>query len=326
MWMWNIYSILLWCMTFLGEPLLILLPFIGLGYYIIQNDEEKIRKAFKLLEGRTISSSMSYQYGKLLPSGIFVGFQCIGYYNVGSRNEGTSSRIHIITSPSIFNSLIKNDENVYSCEKGETIITEKKKVEMYSVCGSYADLYYSSRHIDVTSLRARGEQNEIVSKIKHIFNTKGRATIFLHGVSGAGKSTVGFLLAKELDASFCHSFNPTSPNHNLNRLAQIANLAECPLILVIEEVDTMIKDIHANRIPLHKEMQIAIYNKSTYNTFMDDMFFFKNMILIMTSNTSYEAISEIDPSYLRRGRVDACYSMMTPLICEQESSSSTINS
>jgi len=309
-------SSLLWAITFLGEPLFILLRFVGLGYYIIQNDEEKVRKAFKHLEGTTISSSMSYQYGKLLPSGIFLGFQSIGYYNVGSRNEGTSSRIHLVTTPAIFNLLIKNDENVYSCEKGETVITEKKRVQMYTVCGSYADLYYASRYIDVTSLVPRGQQNEIVSKIKDIFNTKGRATIFLHGASGTGKSTVGFLLAKELEASFCHTFNPTSPNHNLNRLAQIADLSETPLIVVIEEVDTMIHEIHANRIPLHREMQITIYNKSTYNTFMDDMFFFKNMILIMTSNTSYEAISEMDPSYLRKGRVDACYSMMTKLVCE----------
>ena len=82
---------------------------------------------------------------------------------------------------------------------------------------------------------------------------------------------------------------------------------------MIEEVDVLIEQIHKNQITLHNEVQTAIYNKSTYNTFMDDMFFFKNVVLIMTSNTSKEKLSKLDPSYLRKGRVDACYSMMKSL-------------
>ena len=310
------FSSLLWAITFLGEPLFILLRFVGLGYYIIQNDEEKVRNAFKILGATTLSSATSYQYGKVTPSGVFIGLNCIGYYTAGSKFEN-ASKINIITRPEIFKALIKNDESTFTIEKGETIVTEKKRVSVYSVSGSYIDTYYSSREIDVTNLQPHGEQSTIMSKIISIFNERGRATIFLHGISGAGKSTVGFLVAKQLGASFCHTFNPTSPGQNLNRLAQMADISEQPLVVVIEEVDILIEQIHANKVLLHKEVQTSIYNKSTYNTFMDDMFFFKNVILIMTSNTSEDKLCELDPSYLRKGRVDACYSMMLPLVCKE---------
>jgi ATP-dependent 26S proteasome regulatory subunit len=86
-----------------------------------------------------------------------------------------------------------------------------------------------------------------------------------------------------------------------------------PLVIVIEEVDTVIRQVHANEIALHKNVQTSIYNKSTYNTFMDDMMLYQNVVLILTSNESAEQISALDPCYLRKGRVDACYSMMNEI-------------
>ena len=310
--MLNGFTTILGLITCFGESLFILLRYVGLGYYIIQNDEEKVRNAFKILGARTISSATSYQHGKVTPSGVFIGVNCIGYYTAGEKYEN-ASKINIITLPSVFNDLIKNEESTFIIQKGEKIMIEKETIHLYSVCGSYTDTYYSSREIDVTNLQPQGKQAGITSKIIDIFNKKGGATIFLHGVSGAGKSTVGFLVAKEIGASFCHTFNPTSPGQNLHRLAQIADISETPLVVVIEEVDVLIEQIHKNQITLHNEVQTAIYNKSTYNTFMDDMFFFKNVVLIMTSNTSKEKLSKLDPSYLRKGRVDACYSMMKSL-------------
>jgi len=45
----------------------------------------------------------------------------------------------------------------------------------------------------------------------------------------------------------------------------------------------------------------------------DDLIFFKNIILIMTSNESKEEIDALDPAYLRTGRTDKCVSMLKPL-------------
>jgi ATP-dependent Clp protease ATP-binding subunit ClpA len=60
----------------------------------------------------------------------------------------------------------------------------------------------------------------------------------------------------------------------------------------------------------------SVYNKTTFNSFLDDMVFHKNIILIMTSNTSKEKIDQIDPSYLRQGRVNTYYKMITPLVAQ----------
>jgi len=86
-----------------------------------------------------------------------------------------------------------------------------------------------------------------------------------------------------------------------------------PAIIVLEEVDTIIKAIHTNTVKLNKEVPTSIYNKSTWATFLDDMIFYKNVILILTSNESKESIDSLDPAYLRKGRIHATYSMNYPL-------------
>jgi len=111
--MLSLLSTGLWAITFLGEPLLMFIRCLGLGYFIIRNDEEKVRKIFKILEKTTISSSMAFHHGKLSPSGTFIGINCIGYYMIGDLQHGLSGQIHIITTRAIFNELIKNEEVTY---------------------------------------------------------------------------------------------------------------------------------------------------------------------------------------------------------------------
>lgn len=311
--MLTVLSTLLWTLTFLGEPLLLLIRCLGLGYFIIRNDEEKVRKIFKILEKSTISSGMAFHHGKVSPSGTFVGFNCIGYYMIGDRNDGLSGQIHIITSRSLFNELIKSDEITFNPTTLELVQPKQKTIIFFNRVGGYSSMYYSQRKLDVTSIVPQGEQTHIISDIISIFKKKGRATIFLQGVSGAGKSTVGVLLAKELGGSFCHTFNPTSPGDTLHSIARDAEIADedgKPLVIVIEEVNTLIRAIHTNSIKLHKDMQTLVYNKSTYNTFLDDMILYQNIILIMTSNETKEELDALDPCYLRKGRIDAHYSMM----------------
>lgn len=314
--MLTIFSTVLWTVTFLGQPLLILLRCLGLGYFIIRNDEEKVRKIFKILEKITISSSMAFHHGKLSPSGSFLGRNCIGYYMIGDRNDGLSGQIHIITTRDVFNELIKSEEVTVHPKTLELIQPKQKTITFFNRTGTYSNIYYSQRKLDVTSIVPQGEQANIISDIISIFKTRGRATIFLQGVSGAGKSTIGVLLAKELSGSFCHTFNPTSPGDTLHSLARDAEIAEedgKALVIVIEEVNTLIHSVHTNAIELHKDVQTLVYNKSTYNTFLDDMILYQNILLILTSNETKEELDDLDPCYLRKGRVDAHYSMMKQL-------------
>ena len=315
--MLNIFSSLLWTITFLGEPLFFLLRIFGLGYFIIRNDEEKVRKIFKILEKSTISSSIAFQHGKISPSGSFIGWNCIGYYITGDRNDGLVGQIHIITSRALFNKLVQSEEVEFHPTTLEPMKTKQKSISLFNREGTYSSgLYYSRRRLDLSSIMPQGEQCAIISDIQEIFKAKGRATVFIQGVSGAGKSTVGILLANELNGSFCHTFNPTNPSDSLHKLVRDTDSFDNenkPLVVVIEEANTMIHAIHNNKISLHKDAQTLVYNKSTYNTFLDDMILFKNVVLILTSNESRKEIDALDPCYLRKGRVDACYTMMNAL-------------
>jgi len=310
--MWSLLSSLFLSISFIAEPILFLLHFIRIGCYSIQNDEDKIKKVLRHLEKNTISTRTSYQHGKVYPSGSFIGWECIGYYIIDDRNDGTSSSIHIFTSRAFFDKLIANEEIVRNVPTTQPL-KNKESITLYGRVGSYMSLYYTKRTLDVSDLVPRGDQTQILSDITSIFEKNGRATIFIHGICGAGKSTLGLLLAKKLKGSFCHTFNPTNPGdslHSLVRETEYDDDDKRPLVIVIEEVDTVIRQVHANEIALHKNVQTSIYNKSTYNTFMDDMMLYQNVVLILTSNESAEQISALDPCYLRKGRVDACYSMM----------------
>jgi hypothetical protein len=46
---------------------------------------------------------------------------------------------------------------------------------------------------------------------------------------------------------------------------------------------------------------------------MDDLILYRNVLIIMTSNESKEKMDELDPCYLRKGRVNEYYSMMSVL-------------
>lgn len=188
---------------------------------------------------------------------------------------------------------------------------QETSVTVYVRKGTYKNLYYTPIKMDLSHIYPLGDQAEILKGIVSVYKKLGRATIFLHGVTGAGKSSMGYLLAKELKGFYCHTFNPTDPGDQLSTLIVDVQRDDEPLILVMEEVDTMIQSIHKNKFQKHVEIPISVYNKSTWSSFLDDMIFYKKVILVMTSNTSKEDIDLWDESYLRDGRIHASYSMKT---------------
>jgi hypothetical protein len=177
--------------------------------------------------------------------------------------------------------------------------------------------------VDVSQINPLGCQGNIVTDIVKQYKERNRFIAFIHGTTGTGKSTIGLLIAKEMRGSYCHDFNPTEPGDSFKNLLRDTESydndnniqsSSGPLVIVMEEVDTMIKNITEGTIFRHKNVMTSVHNKTTFNSFLDDMVFHKNIILIMTSNTSKEKIDEIDPSYLRKGRVNAYYKMVTPLV------------
>ena len=302
-------------LTFLATPILFAVRSFGLHYYIIRNDDEKARAVAKVLQATAISSITLFQQGNYQPSGCFINSNCMGYYVYSSSYGGSSVEIHLFARELYFKSLVETVKSPISFAKTQTQTAPvSNSITIYSRMGSYTNIYYSRTRIEVHDFEPRGRQGEVVDSICDSFTKHKRGVFFIHGVSGAGKSTIGMLVANRLKGTFCHTFNPTDPGDTLHHLLRdLEPLEERPTIILLEEANTMIRAIHENQIQKHKNVTTCIHNKSTYNTFMDDLILYRNVLIIMTSNESKEKMDELDPCYLRKGRVNEYYSMMSVL-------------
>jgi hypothetical protein len=194
-------------------------------------------------------------------------------------------------------------------------VDEFRPLQIYSRIGEYTNLYYSTLRLDVQGLEPKGQQAEIVDDICQKYEETKRGVFFIHGISGAGKSTIGLLVAKQLKGTFCHTFNPTDPGDTLHLLLRDSDpREESPTVIVLEEINTLIRNINDGKVQRHKNITTQINNKSTYNTFFDDLIMYKHVIIIMTSNEDKDAIDALDPCYLRQGRIQGDYTMSTALL------------
>lgn len=144
------------------------------------------------------------------------------------------------------------------------------------------------------------EQSAIMDEIIEIYKRQNNCSAFIYGEPGVGKSTLARLLAKQLGITICHAdiFNiPQSAFHNV-----YASNNES-LLWVIDDVDTWFDNINKEKYQYHND--IMIYDKKTWNGFLDSINegLLPNVILIMISNKPPSFIDEMDPSYLRPGRI-----------------------
>jgi hypothetical protein len=304
-------------------PLFFVLRLFGVHYYTIRNDEEKVRAVIKYLQKNTTSSEIIYQHGNSFPSGTFISTNCLGFYKYsGSRDAGTGE-VQVLTTKAMFTKMVESEKiasGFVSTKLVESVestghVEESRPLSIYSRIGEYTNLYYSALRLDVQGLEPKGLQKEIVEDICQTYSKTKRGVFFIHGISGAGKSTIGMLVAKQLKGTFCHTFNPTDPGDTLHLLLRDSDpCEESPTVIVLEEINTLIRNINEGQVHKHKNITTQINNKSTYNTFFDDLIMYKHVIIIMTSNEDKPALDALDPCYLRQGRIQGDYSMQEALL------------
>jgi hypothetical protein len=182
----------------------------------------------------------------------------------------------------------------------------EKNIKVKQRYGHYYYLQHNTIELNTSRFSPKPKQRQIMDEVIGIFRSKGRVVCYISGEKGSGKSTLGVLLADELEATFTKQFNPTEPGDNLGELvSKCCPKKSSPLIIQIDEVDTIIHDIHEGKIQRHKDIPIMVTNKRSWNTFLDDFhLLYDNVILILTSNKSKSAIDSLDDSYLRENRVD----------------------
>jgi len=285
----------------------------NIRHYIIYAEKDKFREICKNIEKETYFGLYKHSNGRDCPGGYFIGWSCIGYFDNREKYEDYD-KIYIITTTKFYKKIIEVKEVEYVNSFSEEKVIPSK-IYVYNRTGSYKNFFYERIKFNVGNITPLGQQAEILDGISDVYDRQGRATIFIHGVSCAGKSSIGYLLAKKYKGHFCHSFNPIDAGDQINSVihAMQEEDDDKPVIIVLEEADIIIKAIHTNSVKINKEVPTSVYNKSTWSTFLDDMIFYKNVILILTSNESKQSIDALDPAYLRKGRIHETYSMNQPL-------------
>jgi hypothetical protein len=318
---------------YIPEIVLCFLQIFGVRGYIINGDKDKYKHIIKKLEKHTYNSSYLYRNGKIIPNGYFIGPGCIGHYYRDNRYIEDES-IRILATSKFYKFLIEEDDIEFSKEeniKSESQDTnekhsliakiikkepQKSKVQVFIRNGQYKSFYYTPIKLDVSHINPIGAQGPIVDSIVNIYKKQSRAAVFIYGVTLAGKSSIGYLVAKALKGSYCHTFNPTEPGDNFSNLICEINGhkdEDNPHIIVLEEANEILEAIHNKTVRRHNEISTQIKDKSSWCGWLDDMIFYKNIILILTSNESKENIDKMDPAYLRKGRIDETFSMMEQL-------------
>jgi hypothetical protein len=129
----------------------------------------------------------------------------------------------------------------------------------------------------------------------------------IHGPPNTGKTTIGLLLAEALNACYCNTFKPWTPNDYIASLYSRAEPSEeKPLIIALDEFDTALEKIHHGLVPENPKVPTPVRDKSGWNTFFDDIQrgMYPYLIILLTSNKIPQHINEMDPCYIRLGRVD----------------------
>ena len=296
--------------------LLALLKLIGITKIEITCDSGKLNSIIKQIKRDGYIIGYNYSKGLLKPFGAIITSYCMGELEYDMFEKNTA-HIKLYGFERALLKLVDNDEvpnfalmKSEDDKKEEALLENrppsKNYIKIYSRQYDQKGVYYNPLRFYTNDLKPMGEQKVVVDAIVEEYRKKQRCVVFLSGPSGSGKSVVGLLLAKELNGNYCHTFNPTDPGDAIGALISHAQIEECdeaPLIIVLEEADKLINDVHADAIKSLTPHMISVRNKSTFNTFLDDMFMHPRVVLIMTSNARAEEIDGLDASYLRAGRV-----------------------
>ena len=266
---------------------------VGIRYYPV-NDRRQVLAISKGLKNRC-SELMNGEN----PGGLFFGKYYFGRLTESGSDHNKRINMWIVCSEKKYAKLTCNEDINMNIEK-------KISIKSWYPSGNKHWTDWLALNMDVTDYEPMKNQRDLIDKVIHKFNEKNRCVAFIDGDPGVGKSLLGPLLAKELKGSYTNDYNPTEAGLIFSDLYNTVDSRGGPLIVVLDEIDVIINKIHNNKIKDHKIARTDIKNKESWNTFFDkiDRGYYKNIIIIMTSNTPKEIIDKMDKSLLREGRIN----------------------
>ena len=240
-----------------------------------------------------------------------MGFWYIASISVDKSDHGDHYSVWMIATEASYKAL--TEERVKTLVQGPIIQTyeerETHNLRIYERTGSYYNPWLKKRSLPVLSKTPRHEQQLVIDSIRDHYAKEKHSVVYLYGPPGSGKSLIAVFLALSYKGSYCNSVKPWQPGDTLALIYSEAEpTEEKPLVLVFDEFDTALVRIHEGIEP-HKNQPIQIADKTGWNQMLDEfqLGMYPNMILVLTSNRTPEFIREMDPSYIREGRVDLTF-------------------
>ena len=294
----------------------VFLYFSEYNYYLIERRENIVSLKTKL------KPCICFKYDDdENPVGFIISYDPVTYSirsitNISSHKYEDS--VSIYTTPTIFKELFcvvdyevcKEQEEAFKkkTEKNQKHekIDKTNEVQMYSRHGDYRYLRYAENKIIIENVQFDLQQQELYNQIIASYTLRPNVVTFIWGGISVGKTYFSYILANKLEGSLCYTFRPTDPGDTFECLYRNVNPTKNkPLIVLLDEIDIMLEKIHYDKVEQHKKYPVSIYDKNTWNFFLDqfDYNVWRNVIVIMCSNRSIEEINKLDPSYLRDGRV-----------------------
>lgn len=174
--------------------------------------------------------------------------------------------------------------------------------------------------IDKFNILSLLHQHKVADYIysQYKMNDKRVFTAVLYGKPGLGKSLTAYYLAnlvvKEKSVIFITGYSFNSMTTSFRQLiSHIESGYTYQMrmngiyIILVDEIDIALTRIHKETIAPDKDSKYAIKDKEDFNSTMDaiNLGIYPNIILIMTTNKTRDYFDDMDPSYLRYGRIDA---------------------
>lgn len=251
------------------------------------------------------------------PEGFVVGRWYIGYVyeNHGPRGEVTN-KMWLFCSRRFYNiHIAKTEVAADAADTGESTPRMAKQVQLCELDGNAVwNLHFITRSIPVTDLDPRTQQQNAINTIMETYKKMGYVVALLYGEPGKGKSMISLFLAKWLlglkdikKVTLVDTFFPFQPGNQFSTLyTKVSPSKDSPLIVVVEEVDIGLLQMHTGTLVTHRDVPTMLSSKTAWSLFFDrfDRKQYPWVYFIMTSNKHASWFDELDASYMRAGRVN----------------------
>lgn len=284
------------------QPILFIIQLIGLQTYLFQ-EQSDISFVTKNLNIHSSSILHKDKHEGLVFGKWFVGYLCTG------DDEKQGQKLYIVMRKSKYKELQKKKMEKFKINSDNN----EEKVSLVNTYDKFGSKWwprYLKTEINYAYLDNRKKQKLIIDEIIDTYKKSANKAYvaFIHGKPGGGKSTIGYLIAREFESSYTDEWNPMDEGDNIiNLISEVEPTFEKPLIVALDEVDKMIGKL--DTLKPFKDCKRQIEGKADWDRFFDkvDKGRYPNIIFILTSNVDPNDDRIIDPALVREGRINKIF-------------------